>query len=103
VVERTCESRLTQKPLGEGAVGGMEGGKLLQCDAPLEIRLAGQIDDSGAAAADLPQDLVPSNLPENGLVLEPEIGVGHAAPPRSRSERRIAPGTVLDVGAVLAK
>jgi len=65
VVERTAQPGLSQEPLGEQAVAGMELRQLLEGYLASQVDLTGEVHDRGAAATDLPIDLIPPDLPSD--------------------------------------
>ena len=72
MVERGGEARLGQEPLPEPGVDGERRSDELECNRPVETLVAGEVDDSHAAASE--------------TFLEPVAGEG-------RADR----GTTLDV------
>ena len=60
-LQRAGDARLAQEALRERRVGRVERAELLERDVAVEVGLARQVDDGHAAAAELLQDLVPTD------------------------------------------
>src|SRR5205823_550135 len=70
VVDRGREARLADEPLAVRGVLRVFAGDQLQCDAPLEVQLLGQVDDSHSPTAENGVEPAPGyNLPETPVFI----------------------------------
>ena len=100
MAERAGHARLAQEPLGEGLVGRVERGELLQRNEPVEVGLTGEIHGRHAAPTDLLQQLVAADPLEdqchssnelNGIRGCPPPQIGQGSPNHILTRRSLQP------------